>query len=114
MKFDSVEANAIQNGIEREKKVLKESQKNIHGNVLFYWDSAKYDDSSKAVDRGFVDSISQASLRVTFDDITVKKRMLDMQDNPFHFLFFVDIEVMTVQNIPAIYKIVALNQIIPK
>lgn len=114
MKFDSVEANAIQNGIEKEKKVLKESQKNIQGDVLFYWDSAKYDDSSKAVDRGFVDSISQASLRVTFDDITVKKRMLDMQDNPFHFLFFVDIEVMTVQNIPAIYKIVALNQIIPK
>ena len=114
MRFDSIEANAIQNGIEKEKKLLKESQKNIYGNVLFYWDFAKYDEKSKAVDRGFVDSISQSSMRVTFDDITIKKSMLDMDDNPFHFLFLVDIEVMTVQNIPAIYKIVALNEVVPK
>jgi len=114
MKYDSIEANAIQNGIEKEKKSLKESQKNTHSNVLFYWDSAKYDDKSKSVDRGFVDSISQSSMRVTFDDINIKKQMLDTKDNPFHFLFLVDIEVLTVQNIPAIYKIVSLNEALPK
>lgn len=64
--FNSVEANAIQNGIQREKENLKEPTKNIQHKVLFYWDSAKYDEKSKSVDKGYIDSVSFKSLRVSF------------------------------------------------
>jgi hypothetical protein len=114
MDFNSIEANAIQNGINRERGLLKEPAKNLHQKVLFYWDSAKYGDKSKAVDRGFIDSINSASLRVTFENQEIKKRMLDIEENPFHFLFIVDVEVMTVQTIPTVYKITELYEVMPK
>src|SRR5690606_37675526 len=107
--FNSLEANAIQNGIAREREELKEPTRNIEKNVLFYWDSAKYDEKSKSIDRGFVDSISKNSLRVTFEDQLIKKQMLDMDENPFHYMFLVDVEVMTVKGIPTVYKILNLN-----
>lgn len=107
--FNSLEANAIQNGIAREREELKEPTRNIEKNVLFYWDSAKYDDKSKSIDRGFVDSISKNSLRVTFEDQLIKRKMLDMEENPFHYMFLVDVEVMTVKGIPTVYKILSLN-----
>ena len=114
MNFNSVEANAIQNGISREKLSLKESGSNPESQVLFYWDSAKYDEKSKSIDRGFVDSISQSSLKVIFKSQDIKKQMLDMNDNPFHFLFIVDLEVMTVQGQPTVYKILELRDVLPK
>ena len=81
---------------------------------MFYWDSAKYDDKSKSVDRGFVDSLNASSLRVTFENQETKKKMLDMEGNPFHFLFIVDVEVLTVQKVPTLYKIIELYEVIPK
>lgn len=114
MNFNSVEANAIQNGISIEKLSLKEPGSNSESQVLFYWDSAKYDEKSKSVDRGFVDSISQSSLKVIFKSPDIKKQMLDMNDNPFHFLFIVDLEVMTVQGQPTVYKILQLRNVLPK
>lgn len=114
MNFNSVEANAIQNGIQRYKDEMKEEISNIHSNVLFYWDSAKYDEKSKSIDKGFVDSIDNNSLRVRFEDDRIKYEMLDMDDNPFHFMFLVDLEVQTVQNIPKMYKILRLHEVLPK
>lgn len=115
MNLSSVEANAIQNGINRYKSELNEQKSNVHGNVLFYWDSAKYDEKSKAIDRGFIDAISDQSLRVTFDDDRIKYQMLDMEDNPFHFMFLVDVEVLTVNNdIPKMYKVLRLNDTLAK
>lgn len=70
MNFNSIEANAIQNGILREKEKLKEPEKRKESKVLFYWDSAKYDDKSKSIDRGFIDSIYGSALKVIFDDPT--------------------------------------------
>lgn len=114
MTFNSVESNAIQNGINREKELLKQEFKNTEEKVLFYWDSAKYDEKSKSVDRGFVDSLYPTSLRVVFENQEIKKQMLDMEDNPFHFLFIVDLEVMTVQKQPTMYKILRLHEVVPK
>lgn len=107
--FNSVEANAIQNGIQREKENLKEPTKNIQNQVLFYWDSAKYDEKSKSVDRGFIDSIHGSALKVIFDDPTTKSRMLDVAKNPFHLAYIVDVEVMEIKNTPSVYKILSLH-----
>ncbi|MCT3817874.1 hypothetical protein HZQ56_18225 [Elizabethkingia anophelis] len=113
--FNSQEANAIQNAISREKEDLKEPVSNIHTNVLFYWDSAKYDERSKSVDRGYIDSINTGALKVVFNDQDIKKEMLlSLDSNPFHNVYLVDVEVLTVMGIPNVYKILSLNQILPK
>jgi hypothetical protein len=112
--YNSQEANAIQNGISRVKSELKEPIRNIEEKVLFYWDSAKYDDNSKSIDKGFIDSISANSLKVVFDEQETKKEMLDINENPFHYSFLVDVEVMTINNVPSVYKIVKLHEMIQK
>lgn len=114
MNFNSIEANAIQNGILREKEKLKEPEKRKESKVLFYWDSAKYDDKSKAIDRGFIDSIYGSALKVIFDDPTTKSRMLDIEENPFHLAYIVDVEVLEIKNLPSVYKILALHEAFPK
>jgi hypothetical protein len=107
--FNSVEANAIQNGILKEKEMLKEPTQNIKRKVLFYWDSAKYDDKSKSIDRGFIDSIHGSALKVTFEDDTTKSKMLDIEENPFHLAYIVDVEIHEIKNIPCLYKILSLH-----
>jgi hypothetical protein len=114
LNYSSQEANAIQNGIARFKTELKEPISNIEKNVLFYWDSAKYEDSSKSIDKGFIDSIHPSSLKVVFNNQEDKKSMLDTEANPFHFAFLVDVEILTVQKIPTAYKILKVNDTFPK
>ena len=107
--FNSVEANAIQNGILKEKEKLKEPEKRKETKVLFYWDSAKYDDKSKAIDRGFIDSIHGSALKVIFEDPTTKSKMLDIEENPFHVAYIVDVEVLEIKGTPSVFKILALH-----
>lgn len=107
--FNSMEANAIQNGILREKEKLKEPEKRKETKVLFYWDSAKYDDKSKSIDRGFIDSIHGSALKVIFDDPTTKSKMLDIEENPFHLAYIVDVEVLEIKNTPSVFKILSLH-----
>jgi hypothetical protein len=111
---NSQEANAIQNKISEYKSELKEPVSNISNSVLFYWDSAKYDESSKSIDKGFIDSIYPNSLKVVFTNQEDKKYMLDIESNPFHFAFLVDVEVLTVQKTPTAYKILKVHEYIPK
>ena len=114
MNFNSQEANAIQNRISTYKTELKEPTSNISNSVLFYWDSAKYDESSKSIDKGFIDSIHPNSLKVVFTNQEDKKYMLDIESNPFHYAFLVDVEVLTVNNAPTAYKILKVVEYIPK
>lgn len=112
--FNSVEANAIQNGISREKEKLKEPEETPSINVLFYWDTAQYDKDSKRIDKGSIDSICGSPLKVTFNDNSIKTQMLDIDDNPFHKAYLVDVEVLKIQGIPKVYKIRKLHDTLPK
>jgi hypothetical protein len=108
--YNSLESNAIQNGIIKEKWLIKEPSMIVHEKVLFYWDSAKYDDKSKSIDKGLIDSLNASPLKVVFDSPETKKVMLDTQNNPFHIIYVVDVEIMKVQGLPVAYKIIALHE----
>lgn len=108
--YNSIEANAIQNGIVKEREKLKEPESNSHEKVLFYWDSAKYDEKSKSVDKGFIDSLNPNPLRIVFENQETKSKMLDIENNPFHFAFVVDVEILTIQKNPTAYKIIKLHE----
>ncbi len=40
--------------------------------------------------------------------------MLDSDSNPFHLAYLVDVEVMTIQNMPTAYKIITLHEAFAK
>jgi hypothetical protein len=107
MNFNSIEANAIQNGIIKEKEKLKEPEKKTEKKVLFYWDTAKYDEKSKSMDRGFIDSIYKNPLKVVCEEL-IKSQMLNTKENPFHLAYIVDVEILEIKNIPIVYKIIAV------
>jgi len=107
--FSSIEANAIQNGISKYVANLKIPESNNHTNVLFYWDSAKYDDKSKSIDKGCIDSLWDKPLKVIFDNPNKSEMFLKIENNPFHYAFVVDVEILTVKNIPTVYKIIRCN-----
>lgn len=108
--LNSVEANAIQNGIVKEKEKLKEPEKKTHDKVLFYWDSAKYDEKSKSIDKGFIDSLYGIALKIVFENKETKSEMLNIENNPFHYAFLVDVEILTIQKIPNAYKIIKMHE----
>lgn len=110
MNYNSIEANAIQNKINEEKELLKEPDSNSKSKVLFYWDSAKYDSKSKSIDKGVIESISKNALRVQFESDDIKYKMLDIEVNPFHMAYVVDVEVHEIKDNPTLYKILRLHE----
>ncbi|TXD53644.1 hypothetical protein [Polaribacter sp. IC063] len=109
MNFNSVEANAIQNAITKEKELLKEPELNKKTKMLFYWDSAKYNSKSKAIDRGIIEAISKSALKVEFENENIKSKMLDIDFNPFHMAYVVDVEIQEIKDNPVLYKILELH-----
>ncbi len=107
--YNTVEANAIQNAAAREIAQSKIPESNIWENVLFYWDTTKYESKSAAVDRGSIDSIYDKPLKVIIEDPELKNKMIDTEGNLYHLAFFVDVEVMTIQGIPHVYKVLKLR-----
>lgn len=111
----STDGNAAQNGITRERIINKTPIKMVHEKVLFYWDSTKYDSkSSKSIDRGRIDDLADNALKVSFNDESMKSEMIDLEENPYHFMFIVDVEVHTVNKMPALYKILKVHDKIEK
>ena len=40
--------------------------------------------------------------------------MLDIEENPFHLAYIVDVEVMDIQGIPSVYKILKMHEFFSK
>ena len=109
--LNTVEANAAQNGINREMILLKEPSTTPFEKVALYWDQAKNDPDSKVGDKGIIESITNTPVKTIFDPPEIKKLMLfDVEQNPFHYAYVVDVIVDTIKNKPALYKIVRFHE----
>ena len=64
MTFNHIEANAIQNTVQRRIQEMQEPVTGIHRNVLLYWYQARNTPSSSPVDRGIIESISSNAVKV--------------------------------------------------
>lgn len=107
---DSSKANSIKNGIQKEKIKIKQPRSIIKNNVMFYWDSIKNDvKTSVTMDKGFIDSLNDDAMKVYFEDDGLKAQMIESEENPFHFFYLVDVEIMTVRDVPVAYKILNIK-----
>jgi len=110
--LDSTQSNAIQNIIkeEIEKSKLPSTQDDIITKVVLTWFQARGNIKSKSGNKAVIEEVSKKELNVIFEDETTKEKVLHSDINPFTTAFVVDVKIITVQNKPAIYKILKLPE----
>ncbi len=107
--LNSTDANAAQNSARKELEKLKEPNSSMHEKVVLYWYQARADTTSKAGDRGIIESISPNPVKVICVSDAIKLQMIFEQENPFKEAYIVDVVVETIKGKPALYKIIAIH-----
>lgn len=107
--INSLEANAIQNLIQREIQQLQEPVASLKEKVVLYWYQAKNDPLSSTGDKGVIESISPQAVKVVFSPESLKMNMLYKDENPFKSAYIVDVMVETIENRPVLYKVVGFH-----
>lgn len=105
-KLDYHEANEAQNVIAKERASLKLPNAQPHKKKVLYWYQARNDLLSRAGDRGIIETISPAPVKIEFEDDAAKDAMLHGAANPFLTGYIVDVIVETIQGKPVLYKVV--------
>lgn len=108
--INSTEANAVQNKVKRELESLKEPVSGIHEKVLLYWVQAKNQKDGKTGDRAKIESIYKGSVKVVFVNDELKIKMLYGQPYPFKMAFVVNVAVETINERPALYKVLEVHE----
>ena len=110
---NSEQANAVQNQIRRFVGDSPPSS-SIYQDQVMYLAQLRGDASSKAGDRGVIERFSDKPVKLLFASEDVKRKILDLPDNPFGQVFVVDCEAHFAEGKPALYKIYNVTDVIEK
>ena len=106
--INHMKANAVQNAAKRfigpstpANRILKDEVLVLH--------QVRGDAGSKVGDKGIIEAISKLPVKLFHASESIKKLILDLAENPFQLAFIVDVDVKTVDNKPALYKILELK-----
>jgi hypothetical protein len=108
--IDSIQANAIQNGVRKKIEALKEPVAGIREQVLLYWYQARKDLKSQTGDKAVIESINPKPVKTIFVNEDIKTRVLFESQNPFKLAYIVDVAVETIDNKPVVYKILHVHE----
>ena len=106
--YTSQEANAAQNSARRYLGPTLPANQTLRDELLTLH-QVRGDSKSRSGDRGIIESISKAPVKLLFSSEDIKKGILDSPENPFQRVFVVDVDVKTVDGKPALYKVLALK-----
>ena len=112
--INSGQANHAQNTIRRLLAEDKTVITGYHEKVVLYWHQARNDPKSGAGDLGIIESIADAPVKVICVNERIKQQMVLDVENPFREAYIVDVAVETIKGKPAIYKVMALHEKIPR
>lgn len=107
--LNSVEANAVQNGLRRRIDTIPETLTGVHRDQVLYWYQVRADVAQKPGDKAVIERFSNRPVKVRFYSDEVKRDMLDHEDNPFRKLYVVDVDVTVVDRKPVLYKILEVK-----
>jgi hypothetical protein len=108
--IDSIQANAIQNGVRKRIEALKEPVAGIREQVLLYWYQARKDLKSQTGDKAVIESIDPKPVKTIFVNEDIKTRVLFESQNPFKLAYIVDVAIETIDNRPVVYKILHVHE----
>ena len=99
-----MEANAIQNGLKREKENLKQKElKGVeHKQILTLYQAV----DKKKGNKGIIESLNDKPLGLIFENDDDREKILsNPAQNPLKFAFIVDVIVEEVNKTPSAYRI---------
>ncbi|MDY0270410.1 hypothetical protein [Trichloromonas sp.] len=108
--LDSPAANAAQNVANREIRALKEPTTGLKEKVLLHWYQARNDAKSTTGDKAIIESIQKGPVKAIFAHAGIKAKMLLDAENPFIHAYVVDVVVETINDRPALYKIIDVHE----
>lgn len=108
--YNTIEANAIQNSVNKFiGSQIPTSQ--MLSDQLLALEQVK-NDISKTGDKGVIESVSDRPIKLHFMSEKTKQAILEIEDNPFHCFFLVDVEVLSHSGKPRVYKIYSVKDVI--
>ena len=107
--LNSIEANAVQNGLRRQIDAIPETITGIHRDQVLYWYQVRADLAAKPGDKAIIERFSRRPVKVRFSSDEVKQVMLDREDNPFHKVYVVDVDVTVLGGKPVLYKVLEVK-----
>ena len=108
-RINSVQANAIQNGVRRHYGPSLPTNIHFRGEILTLF-QLRDDLRGRVGDRGIIDKFSPRPVRLLFMSEEAKRQVLEQPENPLHLAFIVDGEVGLIDGKPAIYKIYYVHE----
>jgi hypothetical protein len=112
--INSIDANAIQNGIARALNRMPQLEDRTFRKEPLYLYQARDDTRSTTGDKGIIEKFSERPLKLVFENEDAKKMVLDQEGNIFRLVFIVDGEVSLVDGKPAVFKITRVHEVIEK
>ncbi len=114
LNISSTDANAAQNTIKKLLVASDSSSVKLHEKVLLYIWQARADAHNKSGDKGIIESIAAHPVKIIYANDEIKQQMILNNENPFKEAYIVDVGVETMKGKVAVYKIIALHEILDK
>lgn len=111
--FIPVEANAIQNKVDQYLGPKLPAEQ-IMADKLMVLEQVKNNPSSKSGDRGVIEAISPKAVKLQFVSEEVKRKVLELKENPLQSVFLVDVDVRSIDGKPMLYRILDVKDIIER
>jgi hypothetical protein len=64
---------------------------------------------AQAGDKGIIETVSKSPVKLWYASDDIKRSILELHENPFRLAFIVDVDVKTVDDKPALYKVLTLK-----
>lgn len=109
--INSPDANEIYTKAQSAKSFKPSPNTNIREQVLLIFTQTNSSTKNTNNDKGVIESISKNTVKIRFDNDSLKKEMLFNQ-HPYGVAFVVDIEIQTINDKPFIYKVLKLHECI--
>lgn len=112
LSLSSLEANAVQNVLEKEARQMKvpEASDSLHTKVVLSWYQARSDVKSETGNKGVIEEISTKPVNIIFENEDIKSKILLGDANPLHTAYVVDVKPQTVSGKVVAYKVTAFHE----
>jgi hypothetical protein len=106
--YNSQQANAVQNSAKRYLGPSLPSSRVLLDEVLTLH-QVKGVPKAQAGDKGIIETVSKSPVKLWYASDDIKRSILELHENPFRLAFIVDVDVKTVDDKPALYKVLTLK-----
>lgn len=111
--FVPTEANAIQNQVARYVGPKLPAEMKFFDQLMVL-EQVKNSPSSKSGDRGIIETINTKAVKLQFVSEEVKRKVLELKENPLQCVFLVDVDVRSIEGRPMLYRVLDVKDIIDR